>query len=589
MPYNISFSDPTKFDTITVPDMPPGVNTVDTSLSLVGRGYPNYGQKIAENFVHLLENFSGPIPPQNPIEGQLWYDTSDPNNKVLRIMDGSATATRWPNASGIYQQGNDPKESATQGLKVGDIWVDTANNQLKIFNSNNWTTVGPMVAGPEPTGAEPARILDTTNLEHYVILNKVGGKVVAIVAFEQFIPKSVIDGFTILRPGINLTTSAAFQQPVPVFNGTAVRSQNLVDNDNNSYSTSEFLRKNDQSRFGQIIEGVVRFKTPSTNTTLTGQGRDGIVINNVTSLNDPGYIQFYKGDKDALILNNESNGKIVFKVKGTNLLATVMELSTEQLTLTGDTSVSKSVSVGGSVTVASTAQTALSVSGGISVGQDIDVAGNVLVQGTSTYLDTMTIGSGIVPTTNGTQNLGALTNKFHTVYAQVFGSVGSQFIGTFDGLSNGLKNAHEFRINGQITGTSVLFNGTTATLTSTFFTQLTSDAISSQTVITTSSSDLNLLVLNTATTELNQISRDNFLSEVFPTGMITAFGTSTNIPSGWLLCNGGSYSTTEYQKLYSIIGDTYGETTATQFRVPDMTYSTTATNSVTFISYIIRT
>ena len=102
MPYTLNFSDPTKQTTITVPDMPPGINSVDTSLNLVGRAYPNYGQKFAENFLHLLENFASPLPPTNPIEGQLWFDTSDPAHKVLRIMDGTASAVRWPSANGIY-------------------------------------------------------------------------------------------------------------------------------------------------------------------------------------------------------------------------------------------------------------------------------------------------------------------------------------------------------------------------------------------------------------------------------------------------------------------------------------------------------
>ena len=57
MPYTLNFSDPTKQTTITVPDMPPGINTVDTSLNLVGRAYPNYGQKFAENFLMWILEF----------------------------------------------------------------------------------------------------------------------------------------------------------------------------------------------------------------------------------------------------------------------------------------------------------------------------------------------------------------------------------------------------------------------------------------------------------------------------------------------------------------------------------------------------
>ena len=129
MSYTLNFSDPSKVNIITVPDMPPGINAVDTSISFVGRGYPNYGQVVDTNFLHLLENFASPLPPLNPIEGQLWYDTSNPDNKVLRIMDGTAGAVSWPSANGIYQQSIDPALTNTR-LKNGDLWVNTKFNQL---------------------------------------------------------------------------------------------------------------------------------------------------------------------------------------------------------------------------------------------------------------------------------------------------------------------------------------------------------------------------------------------------------------------------------------------------------------------------
>lgn len=587
MPYTINFSDPTKLDTISVPDMPPGINTVDTSLSLVGRGYPNYGQKIAENFVHLLENFAGPIPPQNPIEGQLWYDTSDPNNKILRIMDGTATATRWPNANGIYQQGTDPRDSATQGLKIGDIWVDTASNQLKIYNSNDWTLVGPAIADPDVTGVEPTTIIDTTNTPRRAILHKVGGNVVAITAYQQFTPKAVINGFTLLKPGINLSTAAVTGEPRPIFNGTAVRAQNLLDAEGvNAFPTAEFLRKNDASQYGQVITGVVRFQTPSTRTTLTGQGYDGILINNSSSIEDPNYIQFYKGDNDAVLLNNTANGKIVFKVKGTTL-GTALELADSLITVTGAATVSKTLSVANTLTVSSTATTAVTISGGVSIAKDLIANANARITGETTITGKITIGNDIIPTNNGTQYLGSLTRKFRQVYADIIGTTGSVFLGTFNGLATGLQQSTEFRIRGQITGTSVLYNGTSTTAT--FVTSLTADAISSQTVITTST-NLHLLVLNTATSSLGQISRDNFLSDVFPTGMIMSYGTNTNIPQGWLLCDGSEYlQIGTYSNLYNLLTVTYGTASVGYFRVPDMRKSTTATNTTTFVSYIIKT
>jgi len=299
MSYTLKFSDTTKTDEVVVPAMPPGINTVDTSLSLVGRGYPNYGEKIAENFLHLLENFASSLPPENPIEGQLWYDTSDPNNKVLRIMDGTAAATRWPSATGIYQQATDPKLETTQGLKSGDIWVDTFSNQLKIYSSGNWTTVGPSTS--TDTGAIVATLPALSGGPYDVILNKAEGKVVSIVTKDAFFPNPVIEGFTSLTTGTNLATGS-------IVNGTALTSLNLSVN-GVDYSASSFLRKNNTG--GETITGKVVYVTPANQT--ASSGRDGVVI---FKSGDNNFIQFYKNANDAVIANTTPAGKIAFKTTG---------------------------------------------------------------------------------------------------------------------------------------------------------------------------------------------------------------------------------------------------------------------------------
>lgn len=44
-----------------------------TSIKLLGKNYPSYGEIMAENLVQMLENFSAPVAPTKPIIGQLWY------------------------------------------------------------------------------------------------------------------------------------------------------------------------------------------------------------------------------------------------------------------------------------------------------------------------------------------------------------------------------------------------------------------------------------------------------------------------------------------------------------------------------------
>ena len=59
-----------------------GVVNSQTDLSFIGKGYAGYGESIAENFLHLLENFSNTSAPTKPIQGQLWWDSSNSKLKV---------------------------------------------------------------------------------------------------------------------------------------------------------------------------------------------------------------------------------------------------------------------------------------------------------------------------------------------------------------------------------------------------------------------------------------------------------------------------------------------------------------------------
>ena len=62
------------------------VDITSTSLTLVGKNYPGYGEFLNENLVHLLENFSSTTAPSAPVEGQLWYDAA---NRTIKVYNGS--------------------------------------------------------------------------------------------------------------------------------------------------------------------------------------------------------------------------------------------------------------------------------------------------------------------------------------------------------------------------------------------------------------------------------------------------------------------------------------------------------------------
>lgn len=49
----------------------------NTSLVFLGKGMPDYGEAVQNNFVYLLENFANSVPPLEPTEGQIWYNNVD--------------------------------------------------------------------------------------------------------------------------------------------------------------------------------------------------------------------------------------------------------------------------------------------------------------------------------------------------------------------------------------------------------------------------------------------------------------------------------------------------------------------------------
>lgn len=79
--YNIKLSDPSKLNTIDIPDT--GLNE-STDLGLYGPNYELYGEYFWKNILHLSENFCNNTAPTKPIQGQLWYNSS---NKTLNVFD----------------------------------------------------------------------------------------------------------------------------------------------------------------------------------------------------------------------------------------------------------------------------------------------------------------------------------------------------------------------------------------------------------------------------------------------------------------------------------------------------------------------
>jgi len=211
MAYTINLTNGTIFATIA-----DGTINTASSMTLIGKNYAGYGQFLDDNFIHLLENGANSTAPGAPLTGQLWWDST---NSLLKVYNGTIFKT----ISAATASSSAPTSNVT-----GDLWYDTTNQQLKVYTGAAFLVVGPaFTSGQGVTGAIAQTIVDNVSVSHVVITLYVNDSVVGFVSKDAaFTPQVAITGFTTIRPGITLSTLVGSQ--VPLFQGTATLAQGLV-------------------------------------------------------------------------------------------------------------------------------------------------------------------------------------------------------------------------------------------------------------------------------------------------------------------------------------------------------------------------
>jgi hypothetical protein len=112
------------------------LNTSTTSEALTGKGLKNWGERIQEDLLRLLEHFASNngTPPANPTIGQFWWD-----HTTARLKAYSAAAT-WTDVD--FRRID--SASAPGGVHYpGELWYDTTNDVLKVYtNGATWVLAG---------------------------------------------------------------------------------------------------------------------------------------------------------------------------------------------------------------------------------------------------------------------------------------------------------------------------------------------------------------------------------------------------------------------------------------------------------------
>jgi hypothetical protein len=149
----------------------------NTSFVFYGKSHPSYGERLQENILHLLENFSGSIEPKNAISGQLWFkrldhiktaggwfawDDASSTWKVIAVMVGTPTTLVhgefWNNGNVLTRTVNVPNHPLSPSLV--NISYDLRmtvndpnaagllpNKELNVFDGKEWKPVNRVVNG----------------------------------------------------------------------------------------------------------------------------------------------------------------------------------------------------------------------------------------------------------------------------------------------------------------------------------------------------------------------------------------------------------------------------------------------------------
>ena len=377
-----------------------GVVNTQTDLSFIGKGYAGYGESIAENFLHLLENFSNTSAPSKPIAGQLWWDST---NQKLQVYNGTAFQTAGGSAP--YQS------DAPSNLAAGDIWIDSDTGQMYFYNGTASVLVGPPSATGTTSGFTFDTILDSSDSSQNITKLFNDGNLIAIISEDEFTPKVSISGFATIKKGITLSTAISGNK----FQGTATDADAL-----GGVAAANYLRSNDNDTTSGTIsianDGGLIVGTDS-DMTLTVDSSGGIIANTVV------------------------NTDITFKVNDGGATTTVMTIDgSESRVGIGTTTPSTKLEISGTTTSTAFA--------GPLTG---NVTGNVSSSGANTMgtlvLSDQLTTQEIVPDTDVTYDIGTTLKKYNVVYARATSA-------QYADLAEVYKTDAEYEV-----GTVVVFGG----------------------------------------------------------------------------------------------------------------------------------
>jgi hypothetical protein len=246
------------------------IDTNYTSLVLIGKNFPGYGEFINENYVRLLENFSNGAAPPNPLMGQLWWDST---NKVMKVYSGS----NWKTVSSSTSSSFQPTNPIT-----GDLWWDTSNGQLKVWGGTEWLVIGPAyTASQQQTGTFADIVTEVGGgASHVIVKFFVKNTCVAVLSRDPSFTVASLTGFTVINPGFNLSSVGNLGYYGDAYNALnlgGVLASNYLRNDQNGTMTGSLaIQSASGLSIGSGVNSVLTLDSTSVDTKIRSrtEGKD---------------------------------------------------------------------------------------------------------------------------------------------------------------------------------------------------------------------------------------------------------------------------------------------------------------------------
>lgn len=310
------------------------IDNQSTDITLIGKNYSGFGESLNENFVKLLENFASVSQPDNPIAGQLWYDTSE---LKLKVYTGTSFL---PVSSASIVQG----EPTT--LVTGDFFYNELDKQLYFYDGTNSVLVAPAYSESQATSGFVIRtVADTANQSRVITMLFSNGALLGIFSSQTFTPRSPIEGYSgNINIGFNVGNIENFK-----FYATCTNAEQL-----NGISANLYLRSD--------------LPANEVNGDFSIKSNVGLRVGNA------GQAQLRVSAGDVYLTSNGSNQKLILEARRDNTIETALRID----------SVTKTVDIYPDVEGSQ-----VNFNGGVLIAGDIVIRGNLTINdGDSTLIKT---------------------------------------------------------------------------------------------------------------------------------------------------------------------------------------------------------